>query len=129
MSELIITTSDSVYTYSLAASQGDPVADISFEYDSNIKTSDTQGFLRKVQKGRYRIRATVTIMDTKARLEAAVLPMWQYPQTVNVTFDRNIPGKSTDTGEFVMESYKILQEFDGGTMQEIELQFTEVLYQ
>lgn len=129
MSELIITTSDGVYTYDLSASQGDPTANISFEYDSNIKTADTQGFLRKVQKGKYRIRASVTILDTKARIEAAVLPMWQYPQTVNVTFDRNIPGKSTPTGEFVMEKYRILQEFDGGTSQEIELQFTEVLFQ
>lgn len=129
MSELILTTADSVYTYSLAASEGDPTAQISFEYDSNIKTADTQGFLRKVQKGRYRIRATVTIMDTKSRIEANVLPMWQYPQSVNVTFDRNIPGKSTATGEFVMEAYKILQEFDAGAMQEVELQFTEVLYQ
>lgn len=129
MSELIITTSDSVYTYDVNASQADQTAQISFEYDSNIKTADTQGFLRKVQKGRYRIRAVVSVMDTKARIEAALLPMWQYPQTVNVTFDRNIPGKSTATGEFVMEDYRIKQEFDGGTMQEIEMQFTEVLYQ
>jgi len=122
----IITTVDDFYTYTALTSDGGAVVD-EWEIENDNKKSNTQGFMRKVEKGRTRAKARVSIADSKSNLESVVLKMLTYPANVAVTFPRNIPGKTTNVGEFVMEDYKIVREFNDGNDQEIIIILTEVL--
>lgn len=126
MSEFIIRTADSVYTYDVSDSTEAKSADISFTYEANLQESDTQGFLVKHQKGKYRIVANVAMVDSKARFEQYLLPQWQYPSYLVATFDRNLPAKSVAYGNFLMRDYKIAREFGGG-IYEVEITLVEVL--
>jgi hypothetical protein len=123
MAEFIITTTDSEYTYNSPDAVG-----IKFNPKTNNKTSDTQGFLPKVQKGKLRYEPSVTLKVTRANYETIFLPMLEYSSDVNVTFDREIPGRNTATGRFIFYSMNIEKEFDGGLEYEISIRLKEVLY-
>lgn len=123
---MTLTTTDSAYTYTALTSDGGDVIE-SWQIKNNNKASDTQGFLRKVEKGDIRVECIVSLADSKTNLEANVLPMLTYPTNVNVTFNRNILGKSTATGEFTIEDYTIENEFNDGNSMEIRIKLVEVL--
>lgn len=126
-----ITTVDNALTWS-AKTPGQTV----FVPETNNQTSDTQGFLRKSQKGKIRFRATVKIQCTESAYINTISEMLVYPADVNVTFERNIPKRNTNTGRFTFEempfSSDTLQfdsEGDSTTKKaEIRLRFVEVLF-
>ena len=123
MAEFIIETVDAAYTYTSTIPAG-----FRFEPEMNKRTANTQGNLRKVQKGDSRMRTTVVVKVSQADYEDTIIPMWEYSEDVNVTFDRNIPGRGTDTGRFTFEDLKILREFnESGYEYEIQLNLVEVL--
>ena len=121
MSEFIITTTDSAYTYTSTIPVG-----IAFTLNNNNKVSSTQGYLVKIQKGQNRVQATVRLKVSTANYRTVFEPMLIYPSNVDVTFDRNIPGKSSTQMECVLSSMKIVQEFTGDEI-EIEITLIEVL--
>lgn len=122
----IMTTTDSSYTYTALTSDGGDVIE-QWQIKNNNKTADTQGFLRKVEKGEIRVECIVSLADSKTNLEASVLPMLTYPTNVNVTFNRNILSKSTNSGEFTIEDYTVEREFNDGNDMEIRIKLVEVL--
>lgn len=127
MSEFTVRTSDSVYSYDVADSAECKTANISFGIENNNVKSDTQGFLRKIQQGNTRINAKVILADSKARFESIIFPMLTYQDDLVCVFDRNIPLRTSDTANMVMEGYRVLQEFDDANAYEVELELTEVL--
>jgi len=74
MSEFVITTTDSEYTYTSTIPVG-----IAFSLENNNKTSSTQGFLVKVQKGRNRVKAIVRLKVSKANYRTIFEPMLYMP--------------------------------------------------
>ena len=124
MSETTFTmsTTDSEYSYTARTSGGGAVIN-RWKLGNNNKTSDTQGYLRKVEKGDTRVECLVSLTDTKDNLETNVIPMLTYPTNVNVTFPRTILSKSTNTGTFAFEDLEITEEFpDEGNGEEMEIQ-------
>ena len=122
----IITTTDNQFTYTALTSDGGAVIE-SWQIKNNNKASNTQGFLRKIEKGDIRVECVISLTDFKANLEANVLPMLTFPANVTVTFNRNIPGKITKTGIFTMEDYTIKREFNNGAEMEIDIKLVEVI--
>jgi len=118
-----IETTDAEYSYTAVTGQ-DVISNWTIK--NNNKTSETQGYLIKVEKGDTRSEAIVSLTDTKTNLESNVLPMLTYPTNVSVTFDRNIPGRSTSSGTFAFSDYVIKQEFPNDE-QEIEIKLIEVI--
>jgi hypothetical protein len=125
MSEFIIRTIDNQYTYTSPIPVG-----IVFNISNNITSSDTQGFLRKVQKGQDRYAVDVILKVTADDLEDIFIPMLSYNDDVYVTFDRNICGRGIDSGTFTFEDMQIKQEFRTGNDYEYEitLKLVEVIY-
>ena len=121
----IITTLDSEYTYTALTSNGGEVIE-QWDIKNNNKESDTQGFLHKVEKGETRVETLVSLTDSKANL-IPILTMLTYPSNVNVTFNRNILGKTTNQGEFTMSDLSVKQEFNDGNDMEIVIKLIEVL--
>jgi hypothetical protein len=123
MAEFIIETTDSNFSYTSTQA-----VNIKFESQTNNKMADTQGFLRKSQKGTRRIKATVKLTISRSDYEDTILPMEVYPGDVNVTFDRVIPNDSNSTqGRFVFERQSITAEREAGSEYEIQIMLTEVL--
>jgi len=121
MAEFIITTTDDALTYTDTAG-----AQIIFDAETNTVTSNTQGFLSKVQKGRVRNKATVSMLVTNTDYENIFLPMLEYPTAVNCTFDREIPMRGTATGEFNLLSARIVAELPDSTY-DLELELVEII--
>ncbi len=122
----IITTIDSAYTYTALTTDGGDVIE-QWQIKNNNKASDTQGFLRKVEKGDTRIESIVSLTDSKTNLETNVLPMLTYPTNVTVTFNRNILGKTTNVGTFTIEDLTVVNEFNNGADMEITIKLVEVV--
>jgi hypothetical protein len=122
MSEFLIRTVDNRYQYASSIPVG-----VTFFPKNNIKTADTQGYLRKNQKGRLRYDVTVVMKVSRTDCENIFLPMLEYTDDVYLSFDRTIPGRDSVNGIFTFEELTILQEFPGNEY-EIELKFVEVLY-
>ena len=118
-----IETTDGVYSYS----NTDQPGQIRFTLQNNNQFSDTQGYLRKTQKGQTRIRANILLGVTRAQYEDTFIPMFKYNDNVEVTFERNIPGNDSSSGVFVFENLRITREFDNGNNYEIELILTEII--
>jgi hypothetical protein len=124
MSEFVIRTNDNVYSYTSTIPVG-----IVFQITNNITKSDTQGFYRKVQKGQDRYSVDVILKVNADDLEDIFIPMLNYNDDVYCTFDRNIPGRNSDSGTFAFEDLQIKQEFNGTDWEyEIVLKLTEVIY-
>jgi hypothetical protein len=120
-----ISTIDNVYTWT-----GDTDGRVTFTPEINNQTSDTQGFLRKVQKGTIRNRAKVRIEMTNSAFDNTIAEMLEYPTDVNVTFERNIPKRGTNSGRFTFERATPTQQFDSSNSGkgEFDLNFVEVLF-
>ncbi len=127
MAEFTIETSDSTYSYDVLDSVQDKTADISFSIQDNSVFSNTQGFQIKKQAGAKRIKARVTILDSKSRIETNIFPMIDYPDSVSCTFDRLIPLRDSSTATMVLEKVNIKKEFDNADNYEIELMLMEVI--
>lgn len=110
MANFTISTTDSKYTYT---SRNNTPATVSQKLVNNNSKSNTQGFLRKVQVGRYRAEMSVSVDDSKTNIETNLLPMLTYPVSVTVTIDRNILGRNSKSAEFVIEDYDIPDELGG----------------
>ena len=125
MANFTMSTIDGQHTYS---SRNDTPATIVQKLKNNNKYSDTQGFLAKTQVGRYRCEMTCELDDTKANIEADLLPMLIYPVNVEVTIDRNILGLNKKSGEFIISDYVIeeLGENESGD-QVVKLELTQVI--
>jgi hypothetical protein len=109
-----LVTEDSVYSYSNSGVSGDQYTDQEyFKNTNNIKTANTQGFLIKVQKGDDRMTARVKLADSESNITTNLYPMLNYPSTLNVTFERSVPFRSTQTLKMEMVDLKILKEFPG----------------
>ena len=121
MSEFIIRTVDNAYSYTSSIPVG-----VVFDPKVNVKTGDTQGFLRKVNKGKMRYDATVTLKVSEDVYTNTFLPMLEYSDDVFCTFDRKIPTRGSTSGTFTFENIKLVQEFTQ-TEFEIELSLVEVL--
>ena len=119
-----IETLDGAHTYEVPNGK---TAGVQFKIQNNNRKSDTQGYLRKVQTGKYRVQAKVTFVDTKTRIEEYILPMLIYPDSVKCTFDRKIPTRNLYTGTFVLEDWTLEQEFGDDDDQEITIVLTEVV--
>jgi hypothetical protein len=122
-----ITTTDSAYTWT-ANTDGQVV----FIPEINNQTSDTQGNLRKVQKGTLRNRAVVRIEMTNSAFDNTLAPMLEYPSDVNVTFERYIPKRNTNQGRFTFENMRPTEDtlqFDSSNegTGEFFLDFVEVI--
>jgi hypothetical protein len=117
-------TTDSQYTYT-APTDAEVIKE--WKIRNNNKVSDTQGFLVKVEKGQTRVELIMSIADTKANLDTYLLPQLTYPSNVTLTLNRNIPSKSTNTGTFAVVDYVLVNEFNDGTEQEVEVKYVEVL--
>ena len=128
MAEFIIATTDGTYSYNSLTQTNTPskVAQITFDHEDNNSYSDTQGFLIKKQVGVNRVRARVNLILARADYEYTFIPMNVYDDTVEVTFDRNIPSKNSVSGRFVMGKPKIKQELPDNEY-EIEFDLTEVI--
>ena len=121
MSEFIIRTVDNAYSYTSIIPVG-----VVFDPKVNVKTGDTQGFLRKVNKGKMRYDATVTLKVSEDVYTNTFLPMLEYSDDVFCTFDRKIPTRGSTSGTFTFENIKLVQEFTQ-TEFEVELSLVEVL--
>lgn len=117
-------TTDSTYSYT-APDQGEVIKE--WKTANNNKVSNTQGFLVKVEKGTSRVEMVMSITDTKANLDANLFPQLTYPTNVTLTLNRNIPTQSTNTGEFAVVDYQIVNEFNNGLEQEVEVKYIEVI--
>jgi len=125
MAEFEIRTTDNIF--SLVTNNPQTTV---FNPQTNNKTADTQGFLRKTQKGKVRIQAVVNLRLSQSDLENIITPMSVHPADVVVTFDRAIPLRGSKVGNFTFEDFKLIKELDGkvtGNEYEIELILTEVL--
>ena len=127
MTQFTIATEDAVYSYDSTESVEAKTVTIRYNLDDNASFSNTQGYLRKKQIGNKRVKARVILSDSKSRFESLIFPMIDYQDNVSCTFDRNIPFRATATMTMVLEKVNILQEFDNGTAEEIELILTEVI--
>lgn len=120
-----ITTIDDEFTYT--ATSDKEVID-QWVIKNNNKTSTTQGYLIKIEKGETRVESLVSLTDTKLNLETNLIPMLTYPANVTVTFNRNILGKQTKTGTFAFADLKIQNEFDNGAEEmEVQIKLIEVI--
>jgi hypothetical protein len=120
-------TVDNAYTWT-AKTDGQT----DYGLQNNNQASDTQGYLRKTQKGRNRILASVKIDVTESAYFNTIAPMVVYPQDVQCTFERNIPSRNTKTGRFTFENARFSEDnlqFDssGSGDGELILTFVEVL--
>jgi hypothetical protein len=125
MSEFTIRTVDNEYYYDSQCAVG-----VVFEPLANIKTGDTQGFLRKVNKGKLRHNVKVVMPVSESTYNDILLPMIEYVDDVYCTFDRLIPMRGVNTGTFTFENLKLIQEFPqngDGLDFEVELSLVEVL--
>jgi hypothetical protein len=127
MANFSFTTVDSAYTWTAKTA-----GLVNFELINNNQASDTQGFLRKVQKGRNRINAIVRVEATESAYNNTIAPMVVYQQDVLVTFERNIPIRNTSTGRFTFENARFSEDnlqFDstGNGSGELIMSFVEVL--
>lgn len=120
--EFQVKTTDDVYTYTSTSR----TASFRFEIQTNNKTADTQGYLRKIQKGASRVRAIVDHEFSQNDYENTMIPMLTYPSNVRLSADRNIPGTNSTGAEFTFESMKIVRELEGPEYG-IEMTFVEVL--
>lgn len=119
-------TTDSTYTYTSPNSgEGEVIKE--WQVINNNKVSNTQGFIVKVEKGVSRVELVMSIMDTKANLDANLFPQLTYPTNVTLTLNRNIPTKATNTATFAVVDYSIVNEFNDGLDQEVEVKYIEVL--
>jgi hypothetical protein len=128
MAKFVMTTVDSAYTWSVTGVEGL----VNYNLENNNQASDTQGFLRKTQKGKNRIRADVRIQATESAYNNTIAPMVVYPQDVNVTFERNIPLRNTNIGRFTFEDARFSRDnlqfpSSGSGNGELILKFVEVL--
>ena len=98
-----------------------------WNHENNNSRADTQGFMIKIQIGEVRVKAKVTIKDTKTNIETYILPLLTYPTSIKVTFDRNIIGKTTTQATFAITDYQIVEEFDNGEERQVQMILTEVL--
>lgn len=124
MANFSFNTVDNAYTWT-AGSPGQT----SFIPENNNQASDTQGFLRKTQKGKVRSRATVRIQLTESAFNNTIAPMLVYPQDVNCTFERNIPLRNTTVGRFTFENARHSQDtlqFGEDGIGEMIFNFVEV---
>jgi hypothetical protein len=128
MAEFIISTTDNQYSYNALTQTNvkSKTAEIKFRPVNNNATSITQGFFPKVQKGTNRIDATVILIVSNTDYENIFIPMLVYPSNVNVTFDRNIPSKTTPTQVMTFDKMRIVRELPD-TEYEIELTLREVI--
>ena len=117
-------TADAVYSYTNSFGPDKNQA-VSFQIRNNMKRADTQNYLPKVQKGNHRIVAKVILADSEDNFEANVYPLQTHPSDLTVTFDRNIPTRSTTVGTFVLVDLVIIKEFDDGVNKEIEITLIE----
>ncbi len=127
---LTLTTEDALFSYTNSfGGSGDNEKSHSptFTIDHNVQNSTTQGNFIKTQKGNHRMIAVVHIGDSTASIEANLFPMLNHASTIDVTFDRNIPTRGTPSAKFEMVDYQILQEFNGGAAQEVEIRLIEVI--
>ena len=102
MANFSIATLDGQYSYT---SRLDTPATIKQKIVNNNQETNTQGFLRKVQVGRRRVEIEISIDDTKSNIETNILPMLTYPDSVQVTIDRNFLGRTVKTIEMVIDDY------------------------
>lgn len=121
MANFTITTTDSLYTYATAA------PDVKFKKQNNNKTSNTQGFLIKVQKGEARISATVEITAPATALNDNIYPMETHPYPVNVSFEENIPTRSTNIGKFALTGIDLVRQFENGLSASVKLNLVEII--
>ena len=123
--EFKIRTIDNAYSYTSTIPVG-----ISMDMGNNSGKSDTQGFLRKVQKGQNRYSIEIVMKITDKILQNTMIPMLDYNDDVYIVLDRNMPGRGTTDGTFTFEDLKILQEFySGGSWEyEIKMKFIEKIY-
>jgi hypothetical protein len=115
-------TSDGTFSYSSPKSMS-----VTFSTVTDNVFSKTQGNLQKVQIGERLVNARVTLVDTKANLENNIYPMEVYPDSVSVTFDRNIMTKSTSTATYIIKNIRLLQELEEEGDKEIEINLLEVI--
>lgn len=106
MSNFVMETLDGTYSYT---SRLNTPATIKQGIKNNNQYTNTQGFLIKAQVGRKRAEIEAEVDDTKANIEANILPMLTYPMNVNVTIDRNFLGRSVKTLEMVITSYEYME--------------------
>ena len=125
--QFTITSSDSAYSWVAENGEESNTANIKFTAQNNNVSADTQGYMRKVQQGDNRVSAKVKLSLSIDEYEDTFLLMLIYPDYCIVTFDRNIPGKGSTSGNFVFEDMKIVQEFDDGDAVEVELLLTEII--
>ena len=125
MSQFICRTIDNEYSYTSVIPVG-----IVMVNKNNISSSDTQGFMRKVQKGKNRYEVEVILKVSALDLANTLIPMLNYNDDVYLTLDRNLPGRGTGEGVFTFEDLEIIQEFyEGGLWEyEIKVKFVEVIY-
>jgi len=121
MANFIIASTDSTYSYTSTI----PVGYV-FTPQSNNSFGNTQGFLRKKQIGKSRVKATVVLMVSVSDYEQTLIPMLSYATNVNVTFDRVIPASGVTTKEFTFETLALKQIFPDDTY-EIQIELIEVL--
>lgn len=121
--EFIIRTVDNEYSYTSSIPVG-----VTFNPKNNLKTSDTQGFLRKVNKGKIRHEVEVIAKVSKTDYEDTLLPMFEYVDDVQCTFDRDIPMRGSATGTFTFEDMQLVQEFTDNEY-EVKILLVEILSQ
>lgn len=126
---MIITTDDSVYSYTILRNTGRYGSATEFTLTKDKKFSNTQGFQPKVQVGRNRIEAEVDILDTESNILTNLYPMLEYPVEVNVTFDERPPLRGSTQLKMVINDYQIddkIQDTDDGDLR-IQLKLVEVI--
>jgi hypothetical protein len=122
MSQFKLTSLDGAYTFDTNIP-----ATVTQRMETNLQTSDTQGFMIKRQAGSQRVRLDCVVTATKASIEANLLPQLNYPMDSYVTIDRNILGKSVKTVRAVVTGYEVTDEFDNGVDQAVRLTIVEVI--
>lgn len=123
----ICTTTDSEYSYTAPTDSSGGNVIKEWQVKNNNKVSSTQGFVVKVEKGESRVEMIVSVCDSKTNLDTNLFPQLTYPTNVDVTLNRNIPTKTTNIATFAIVDYQIVNEFNNGEEQEVEIKFIEVL--
>lgn len=123
--EFKIRTIDNSFSYTSVLPVG-----ITMANKNNISGSNTQGFMRKVQKGKERYEVEVILKVSALDLAGTFIPMLNYNDDIYLTLDRNLPGRGVGEGVFTYEDMEIIQEFfESGTWEyEIKCKFVEVIY-
>lgn len=129
---MVITTTDSAYTYTLLPGTNNRGAVPSFKIVNNKATSNTQGFQIKTQFGRNRIECELEIMDSDTNIRTSLLPMLEYPSEWEVTFDDIVPLRNTTLLNMALVDYDLDNEFqfvnsDGTGDLRINLKLIEVI--